>query len=69
MNLESILKLDKLERNGYLGQIRKLARYPTCNIFWSTGVRQLGSQIIANGTMTFININNQIIGITNNHVF
>jgi hypothetical protein len=69
MNLEHILIADKLERFGYLNQTRKLARISTAIVYWSTGENGLGSQIISNGTMSFVKLLGEIVGVTNHHVY
>ncbi len=69
MDIEKILALTHLERIGYLNQIRQLAMMHTCSVYWSIASKPLYSQIINSGTMFFLRLNNNIIGVTNFHVY
>src|SRR5258708_5571205 len=61
--------LDRLEKVGYLPQLRKLAN-SLCAPFWWHGVDEQGKyRILQNGTICFIHTGERIIGVTADHVY
>jgi hypothetical protein len=61
--------LDQLERSGYMSVLRNLVRSHTCPFWWFDDHAPMGSSIIHNGTISFVDTGNTIVGVTANHVY
>lgn len=61
--------IDRLERSGYLGVLRNWVRSHTCPFWWYNDNAPIGTSILHNGTITFVNTGDRVLGISANHVY
>lgn len=69
MNQWQIDGLNRLERLGYLGVLRGLVRSHACTVWWFDDALPVGQSILHNGTITFVNTGDEVLGITAYHVY
>lgn len=61
--------LHRAEVAGYLPHIRAIAQIATATIWWSRSSSPIGSAVLHNGTMTFVNTGEKTICVTAAHVY
>jgi hypothetical protein len=60
---------DRAEASGYLPHIRAIAQNSTAAVWWSRSSSPIGSAVLHNGTVTFVNTGKKTICVTAGHVF
>jgi len=62
-------ELDELERLGYIPVLRSLVNSLTSPFWWFDPDGRLGSSIIHNGTICFVDTGANVLGVTASHVY
>jgi len=65
----AVTGINRLESAGYVNVLRDLVRSHTCPFWWYDDRAEVGSSILHNGTVTFVNTGSRVLGITANHVY